>query len=280
MQITKAIIPVAGFGTRRLPITKAIEKCMLPIGNRPIVDYIVQDCIIAGITDIYFVINETRHSQLMDYYGENTQLKNYLTERGKDASILDTAPSNVNFHYIAQPSTKYGTAVPIALVTEEFNLKEQVIMCNGDDPFWNVPSGSAVKDLIDEVANSEESAMTGLVRTPEEISKTGAMLDVENGFLKSLVEKPPVEKVTSNLMNINRFVFSPQLLKMIVDYVKTSDPTLNPRGEYEITDPVQAYVREGNPMRVVAAKGDWLESGSLSGWLHANEVIGRDLLAS
>ena len=53
--VTKAIIPVAGWGTRRLPITKAIEKCMLPIGNRPLVDYVVQDCLKAGITDLYFV---------------------------------------------------------------------------------------------------------------------------------------------------------------------------------------------------------------------------------
>ena len=55
--ITKAIIPVAGWGTRRLPVTKAIEKCMLPLGNRPVVDYIVQDCVRAGIRDIYFVVS-------------------------------------------------------------------------------------------------------------------------------------------------------------------------------------------------------------------------------
>lgn len=72
--ITTAIIPVAGWGSRRLPITKAIEKCMLPIGNRPLVDYVVQDCIAAGITDIIFVVSEGSE-QLQRYYGHNQALE-------------------------------------------------------------------------------------------------------------------------------------------------------------------------------------------------------------
>ena len=85
--ITKAIVPVAGWGTRRLPITKSIEKCMLPVGNRPVVDFIVQDCIEAGITDIYFV--ESEHSeQVRDYYRSNIDLNDYLKRTGK-TDLLD-----------------------------------------------------------------------------------------------------------------------------------------------------------------------------------------------
>jgi hypothetical protein len=74
-KVTKAIIPVAGWGTRRLPITKVIEKCMLPIGNRPLIDYIVQDCVEAGMTDIYFVVSH-KESQLEQYYRQNVEQKN------------------------------------------------------------------------------------------------------------------------------------------------------------------------------------------------------------
>jgi UTP--glucose-1-phosphate uridylyltransferase len=68
MSITKAIIPVAGWGTRRLPITKAIEKCMLPIGNRPLVDYVVQDCLAAGITEIFFISKNNFTFTISNYF--------------------------------------------------------------------------------------------------------------------------------------------------------------------------------------------------------------------
>jgi UTP--glucose-1-phosphate uridylyltransferase len=279
MKITKAIIPVAGWGARRLPITKIIEKCMLPIGNRPIVDYIVEDCVRGGITDIYFVINETKHSQLKAYYGEHPAYEKYLAGKGKDTSILETQPRNINFHYSVQPVGKYGTAVPIAIAVKDFNLNEPVVMCNGDDPFYNVPSGSIVKDLVAVPQKEDEAAIMGVERSREEMPIWGNLI-VENGLLKKIDEKPELKDVVSTLANINLYVFSPKLLKMIVDYVDNFDVSQNPRGEYEVTDPVSDYCREGNPMRVAAATGDWLESGSLKGWLHANEVIGRDLLKS
>ena len=117
MTITKAIIPVAGWGTRRLPITKSIEKCMLPIGNRPIVDYVVQDCIAAGITDIYFVVSE-ESSQIQAYYEDNGALNTYLIANGKEDYLPMVAPpKNVKFHYVVQNTLgKYGTAVTVALV--------------------------------------------------------------------------------------------------------------------------------------------------------------------
>ena len=83
MQIKKAIIPVAGWGTRRLPVTKVIKKAMLPIGNRPLVDYVVEDCAKAGIEDIYIVIDEKEFSQVKAYYQDNEKLTNYLVARGK-----------------------------------------------------------------------------------------------------------------------------------------------------------------------------------------------------
>ena len=73
MNITKAIIPVAGWGTRRLPVTKVIEKCMIPVGNRPIIDYNVQDCLKAGIDEIIFVVSE-QSAQIREYYRSNIPL--------------------------------------------------------------------------------------------------------------------------------------------------------------------------------------------------------------
>ncbi|MDR1197164.1 MAG: NTP transferase domain-containing protein [Candidatus Nomurabacteria bacterium] len=272
VKITKAIIPVAGYGTRRLPVTKAIEKCMLPIGNRPIVDYVVEDCVRAGITDIYFVINKTEHSQLKEYYSEDVELEKYLAERGKDVSVIKTAPEGVTFHYITQTGDKYGTAVPLALAAAEIGFDEQVVWCNGDDPFWNTPSGSEVKNMIDAVKTLDDAIAIGVVKPREEMSKYG-MLVVENDQLTGLVEKPALENVVSSLANINRYIFSPKLFREIAEYVATHDQAPTERGEWEATDPIRDYVAGGGVIRVIPATGEWLDSGSLEGWLYANQVI-------
>jgi UTP--glucose-1-phosphate uridylyltransferase len=277
-QIKKAIILSAGYGTRRLPITKAIEKNMLPLGNRPIIDYIVEDCVAAGVTDIYFVINDTPHSQLKAYYGENQPLEKFLRDKNatEKLTLLKTAPDNVNFHYATQPADKYGTAFAIAVAIKEFGLNEQIIMRNGDDPFWNAPGGSEMKNFLKQINSSDESAIIGAEKPRQEMPGYG-MLVVKNGYLQEIVEKPALENVTSNLANVNGYVLSPKLLQMIVDYVDRHDFGSDDQ-EYLITEPVTDYVKAGNPMRAIPATGQWLDSGNLAGWLHANQIICGDLL--
>ncbi|MGH7196283.1 MAG: sugar phosphate nucleotidyltransferase [Candidatus Saccharimonadales bacterium] len=128
MNISKAFIPMAGYGTRRLPVTKALEKCMLPIGNRPIVDYVVGDCLKAGVTDIIFVVGE-QFNQLQTYYGRNMLLEEYLKDKGKTKEleeIIDLS-EKATFHYVVQDQHQpYGTAVPVALCADLVNDDEQV----------------------------------------------------------------------------------------------------------------------------------------------------------
>ena len=100
--ITKAIIPVAGWGTRMLPITKSIEKCMLPVGTRPVIDYIVQDVVRAGVKDIYFVVGE-QSTQVQSYYRSNIQLNDYLRRAGKEDKLPLVAP-------LATPNTFFNSA--------------------------------------------------------------------------------------------------------------------------------------------------------------------------
>src|SRR5688500_14108078 len=99
----KAIIPVAGFGTRRLPITKAVEKCMLPVGNRPLIDYVVEDCIKAGVEEFYFVVGE-EFQQLKRYYGHNQLLEEYLQRNGKQEALDEilAIAHKARFHYVIQ----------------------------------------------------------------------------------------------------------------------------------------------------------------------------------
>jgi UTP--glucose-1-phosphate uridylyltransferase len=273
-KITKAIIPVAGWGTRRLPITKVIEKSMLPVGNRPLVDYSVQELIKAGITDIYMVISNVEPCQVQEFYRDNLALNDYLIERGKAdrLALAKTLPDHVKIHYTTQdPAGQYGTAVPIALVVEEFNLDEPVLVFMGDDFVWNPDGESAAESLINSLQNADESAILGVEIPRERVDKYG-VLSVKDGQLVGVVEKPSVEEAPSNMINVSKYIMSRDLLHRVVDYVKTHD--FGPLDqEYLVTDPIDEYIKAGGVMRVAPTTGEYLDGGSVDGWVHANNVV-------
>lgn len=272
--ITKAIIPVAGWGTRRLPITKVIEKSMLPVGNRPLVDYSVQELIRAGVTDIYMVISNVEPCQVREFYQDNVALNEYLTERGKTdrLELAKTLPDNVKIHYLAQdPSAKYGTAVPIAMVVEEFKIDEPVLVFMGDDFIWNPDGESSAEALLKTLQSDDESAIFGVEIPKEEVEKYG-VFSVKDGLLTEVIEKPKVEEAPSNLINVSKYVMSPRLLREVVEYVKNNN--FGPKDqEYVVTDPIDSYIKKGGIMHVATTAGEYLDGGSLEGWVHANNVV-------
>lgn len=273
-KITKAIIPVAGWGTRRLPITKIIEKSMLPVGNRPLVDYSVQELIRAGITDIYMVISNVEPCQVQEFYRDNHALNDYLVERGKAdrLALAKTLPDHVKIHYTTQdPAGRYGTAVPIALVVEEYNIDEPVLVFMGDDFVWNPDGESAAESLIHSLQNADESAILGVEIPKEKVDKYG-VLSIKDGKLTGVVEKPSVEEAPSNMINVSKYIMSKDLLRRIVNYVKSHD--FGPLDqEYLVTDPIDEYINEGGVMRVAPTTGEYLDGGSVEGWVHANNVV-------
>lgn len=273
-KITKAIIPVAGWGTRRLPITKIIEKSMLPVGNRPLVDYSVQELIKAGITDIYMVISNVEPCQVQEFYRDNHALNDYLVERGKAdrLALAKTLPDHVKIHYTTQdPAGRYGTAVPIALVVEEYKIDEPVLVFMGDDFVWNPDGESAAESLIHSLQNADESAILGVEIPKEKVDKYG-VLNIKDGKLTGVVEKPSVEEAPSNMINVSKYIMSKDLLRRIVNYVKSND--FGPLDqEYLVTDPIDEYINEGGVMRVAPTTGEYLDGGSVEGWVHANNVV-------
>ena len=273
-KITKAIIPVAGWGTRRLPITKIIEKSMLPVGNRPLVDYSVQELIEAGITDIYMVISNVEPCQVQEFYRDNLALNDYLVERGKAdrLALAKTLPDHVKIHYTTQdPAGRYGTAVPIALVVEEYNLDEPVLVFMGDDFVWNPDGESAAESLIHSLQSENESAILGVEIPREKVDKYG-VLSVQDGKLVDVVEKPSIEEAPSNMINVSKYIMSRDLLRRVVNYVKSHD--FGPLDqEYLVTDPIDEYIKEGGIMRVAPTTGEYLDGGSVEGWVHANNVV-------
>lgn len=268
--ITKAIIPVAGWGTRMLPITKSIEKCMLPVGTRPVVDYIVQDVLAAGIKDIYFVVGE-QSSQLQSFYRSNIPFNDYLKRAGKEDKLPLIAPlEGVNIHFIVQPSTgDYGTSVPVGLASEFIAEGESAVVIMGDQFFWRTDGGSNTADLIKLVEDRGVSAgLLGVEVSPEDISKGGAIEKDANGNFIRIVEKPAPGTAPSNLNNASFYIFD----KEIFELAKTQPVNLE-RGEFELTDPLNAYIASGKIIAVGEVTGEYMECGSVEGWLKANNTI-------
>jgi UTP--glucose-1-phosphate uridylyltransferase len=267
MNVTKAIIPVAGWGTRRLPITKTIEKCMLPIGNRPLVDYVVQDCLKAGITDLYFVVGE-QSTQLQDYYRSNIPLNDYLRRNGKDDKLALIAPiDDVQLHFIVQPGQgKYGTAVPIALAAPYVEDGESVVVLMGDDFIWNADGSSEVARLLEATPEGGCGLLAAHVDR-NDVSKYGVIEADDQGNYVRIVDQPTPEEAPSDLINISKYI----LTKEVIDLAARLKPAHN--GEYQLPDAINEYVAGGGQVKVVPAQGEYLDGGSVEGWLHANNVV-------
>ena len=271
---TKAIIPVAGWGTRWLPITKTIEKCMLPIANRPIIDYSVQDCIKAGIKEIIFVVGEESR-QLKDYYSENVALDDYLKRNNKSDKLpLIEPPKDVEFHFVVQPSYgKYGTAVPVSIASDYVNPGESVLVVMGDDFFYNEDGSSEMARFIENTPEGESGILAAVLAEDNDIiGRYGMIYEDENGYLERVIEHPDVLPEPF-VKNVAKYILSYDMLRTVCDYVDTGVPEA--AGEYYIFAPFEKRIEQGSPMKVVHAKNDFFDGGNLRSWLYANEFVMR-----
>lgn len=268
MNVTKAIIPVAGWGTRRLPITKSIEKCMLPLLNRPLIDYVVQDVIAAGITDIYFVVSNGA-GQLRSYYERNTQLERYLEHNDKTAFLpLITPPRNVRFHYVEQDQEdpRYGTTVPVWLCRDYVTADEHFLVIMGDQHMYHHDGPIEAQRLIEFLQSSgADGAAVGVPIPREQVPQYGVFELTEAGDYVRIVEHPSVEDAPSNLNN-GSFYLLPGTVMPYLD----ADMNRPHVGEYQIIDPINAFVADGKRLAVRQSDALYCDCGSVEGWVAAN----------
>lgn len=279
LNVERAIIPVAGFGTRRLPIGKAIEKCMLPVNDRPVVDYAVEDCIKAGAHEITFVVSGNSN-QLQTYYGHNLALESYLRHKGKEELLEQVLQigQRATFNYVKQqgPKDAYGTAIPVAMFAGEIGLDEQVLVAMGDDFVYNADDSSEMARLIKATHTQGNTAgLLAAVATAQEVHKYGLIqtIPTPNGghIFESIVEKPEPGAASSNLINISKYLFDRPLFDCAVEVVE-SPPA--PGGEHPITTAFELYLQHGHgDIAVVPANGKFFDCGNKHGWLAANNVL-------
>lgn len=275
MTCKHAIIAVAGYGSRRLPATKAVDKCLLPVLNRPIIDYIVRDCVDAGITHIVLVVSEQNKEQLQRYFGRSEDLESYLTTHGKEDMLPLVEPlKGVEIEYIVQPAdVPYGTVTPIALARPSIPAGDQALILMGDDFFYTGDDDrNPIADLL-KAAGDGSAALAAEVEHSQ-VYRYGILVADDEGNLQYSLEKPKPEESPSNMISTAKSVFTSELLDETVTFY--NEPATPGKEKYFNLQPYERYMAKGNKIKVVQGTGTYLDTGTLDNWLKANMFIAKD----
>ncbi|SFV74441.1 UTP--glucose-1-phosphate uridylyltransferase [Desulfovibrio piger] len=257
--IRKVVIPVAGWGTRSLPATKNIPKEMLPIYNKPVIQYVVEEAQRAHIKDVIFVTNRDKNV-IEDHFDHNLQLEDVLERAGKLDKLEEVrrVAEMVNILSVRQ-KRQLGLGHAVMCARELVGDEPFAVMVGDDLMFSGVPG---IGQLI-EVAMAEKMPVIGVMEVPwEKVSRYGIIdgEEVAPGVyrVRDMVEKPKREEAPSRMAIVGRYVLTPD----IFDYLEKVKPGHG--GEIQLTDALQAMAKERGMMAVRMAgmrfdAGDWAE---------------------
>ena len=257
--IRKVVIPVAGWGTRSLPATKNIPKEMLPIYNKPVIQYVVEEAQRAHIKDVIFVTNRDKNV-IEDHFDHNLQLEDLLERSGKLDKLEEVrqVAEMVNTLSVRQ-KRQLGLGHAVLCARELVGDEPFAVMVGDDLMFSGVPG---IGQLI-EVAMAEKMPVIGVMEVPwEKVSRYGIIdgEEVAPGVyrVRDMVEKPKREDAPSRMAIVGRYVLTPD----IFDYLEKVKPGHG--GEIQLTDALQAMAKERGMMAVRMAgmrfdAGDWAE---------------------
>lgn len=225
-KIRKAIIPAAGYGTRFLPATKASPKEMMPIVDKPVIQYVVEDAVSAGIEDILIVTGSQKRS-IEDHFDNSFELEKRLEESGKTKELeqIRAIANLANFHYIRQKGP-LGNATPI-WNAKDFVGDEPFLVLFGDDFFNATPSRS--QQLIDAYNTHGGSAILSSIRTtkPEDYKRYGFATGTEKApglmRIEHVVEKPGPGVIDSDYALVSGYLYEPVIFDAIETAMKQLD---------------------------------------------------------
>jgi len=264
LKVTKAVFPVAGLGTRFLPATKASPKEMLPVVDKPLIQYAVEEAIDAGITEMIFVTGRSKRA-IEDHFDKSYEIEAELEARGKEKLlelVRGIKPSHVNCFYVRQPEALgLGHAV---LCAEKLVHGEPFAVILADDLLHG--EQPVLKQLVD-VFDHYHSSVIGVETIPREDSRSYGVVEGrewEEDIIKlsGIIEKPAPEDAPSNLGVVGRYVFMPT----IFDHLRKLKPGAG--GELQLTDAVQSLLANE---QVLAYRyfGTRFDCGSKIGYLKA-----------
>jgi UTP--glucose-1-phosphate uridylyltransferase len=266
--VKKAVLPAAGLGTRFLPVTKSIPKEMLPLVDKPAIQYVVEEAVLAGISDV-LVITGRGKGAIEDHFDRNLELEQVLERSGKSDALAEVVAADrlADVHFIRQhEALGLGHAVAVA---EPHVGGESFVVMLGDDIM--VDDADLLKRMLAVYEETGGSVLALMEVSREEISAYGACTSepVRDGVVRArgVVEKPKPEDAPSNLAVIGRYVFTPG----IFDAIRETQPGVG--GEIQITDAIQILLEREPVFGVTFTEGRY-DAGKKVDFLRANIELG------
>ncbi len=264
MKIRKVVVPVAGWGTRSLPATKNVPKEILPVYKKPTVQYVVEEAMQAGLTDVVFVNNQNKKI-IEDHFDYNLALESLLERTGNMEMLSEVRKVAEMVNIISVRQKKQLGLGHAVLCAREVIKDEPFAVMLGDDLLFDRQPG--IKQLM-EVARSENMPVVGVVEVPREKVDRYGILQAEEFApdmyrVRGMMEKPTPEEAPSNLAMIGRYVLTPE----IFEYLENLAPGKG--GEIQLTDALQLLAKK-NRLLAVKLKGKRFDTGDWVDYLSAN----------
>lgn len=266
--ITKAVIAAAGYGTRFLPATKNQPKEMLPIIDKPIIHYLVEEAVSSGIKDIVLVTRAGLHI-LEDYFDSHYEIESSLEKNQKNDQLemVRGIPKMANFIYVRQHKHyPYGNGSPLLAAKSVIDDDEAVVYMFGDD--LTLSKEPVVKQLIKTYKKYKPTAVIAAQEVPkEDVSKYG-VFEYQKGSeiphrIKDLVEKPKTEEAPSTMAQFGRFILSYEVIEEM-----TNTPT-GKGNELWLTDALSSLAKKDKVIIAQPIEGEWLTTGDPLNFLKA-----------
>jgi UTP--glucose-1-phosphate uridylyltransferase len=269
-QIDKVVFPVAGLGTRFLPATKASPKEMLPVVDKPLIQYAVEEAAEAGIKTLIFITGRTKRA-IEDHFDKVYELETELKEQGKSALLKvveDTAPKGINCVFIRQ---REALGLGHAVLSARPVVGEQPFAVILADDLINGQSCGVMKQMIEQFQRYQCS-MLGVERVPREATQNYGIVKTlpfnkQLSNLDGIVEKPSPAEAPSNLAVVGRYILTPRIFELLE---KTS---VGAGGEIQLTDAIAELFKEEQVL-AYEFEGDRYDCGSKLGYLKANLEFG------
>ena len=250
VKVTKAVIPAAGLGTRFLPATKAQPKEMLPVVDTPAIQYVVEEAVRAGLTDILIITGRGKRS-IEDHFDRSYELEHFLESKGKfdELKQVREIADMASIHYIRQKDP-LGLGHAVAVAEPHVDGQPFAVLLGDDLISQSTP---LLADMLEVHERTGRSVVAAQRVAPDEISLYGC---IEPEFVTerlarivSIVEKPSAEEAPSNLAAIGRYVFTPDIL----DAIRATQPGIG--GEIQITDAINLLAHESEVYAHVFDRG-------------------------
>ena len=260
--ITKAIFPVAGFGTRFLPATKATPKEMLPILDKPLIQYAVNEAIAAGITNLIFVTNNNKRA-IEDYFDQNFELEAKLVEKQKLETlqmIKDIIPRHITCTYVRQQEAK-GLGHAISCAKHLISSEEFFAVLLADD-YIDSPDNPLLKQMT-ALYEQHQKAVIATTIIPPELTHQYGIVKVDDQFITKIVEKPATHEAPSNQAVLGRYILPGSIFNTLAQTKPGSG------GEIQLTDAIARQITK-DPYINCPFTGHRFDCGSRVGYLQAN----------